>query len=77
MYLVIAFIIGALIGFFIAAVLASGTKETSYTEDFLLNELYSFENYWMFELEDEHDKKLAKEIIEDFMLGLMNGFERK
>lgn len=74
MYLIITFIIGGLIGFFIAAVLASGSREQSYTEEFLFHELSNFERYWIDALEEEHDKKLAKEVIEDFMLGMMNGF---
>lgn len=66
---------GCFIGFFIAALLGAN-KEISYTEDFLLEELYEFKKYWLENLESEHDKELAKVIIEDFILGLMNGFRR-
>lgn len=77
MHLIIVFIIGGLIGFFIAAVLASGSREQFYTEEFLFHELCDFKRYWIEALEEEHDKKLAKEVIEDFMLGMMNGFRRE
>ena len=77
MYLIIAFIIGGLIGFFIAAVLAAGSREQSYTEEFLFHELCDFRRYWLEALESEHDKKLAKEVIEDFMLGMMKGFRKE
>ena len=76
MQFIIGFIIGGLIGFFIAACLGAN-KEQTYTEDFLFHELCDFKRYWIEALPEENDKKLAKEIIEDFMLGMMNGFRRE
>ena len=73
---ILAFIIGGLFGFFIAACLGAN-KEVSYTEEFLFHELCDFKRYWIEYLPDEADQRLAKMIVEDFMLGLMNGFRRE
>ena len=66
---------GMVFGFTIAAML-SANKYDRYSREFLFKELIDFKHYWMDSLELEHDKKLAKDIIEDFQLGLLNEFRR-
>ena len=73
--LIIVLLMGCFIGFVLAAVL-SANKYPSYTEDELVSELFSFKKYWLETLQDDHDQELAKDIIEDFHLGLLNEFRR-
>ena len=68
---------GMILGFMISAMLSANKYYDRYSEEFLFNELINFKNYWEETLENEHDQELAKDIIEDFQLGLLKGFRKE
>lgn len=72
--LIIGTIGGIIVGFFYCYYFSSRKRKNTFTEDLLLHELYYFKQYWIDALESEHDKELVKDVLDDFILGLMKNF---